>query len=162
MARKGKYAVVVGCGRMGSYIAHALSRGSWDVVVVDIDPQRFAELAPDFSGFTIEGDAVEMPTLEQAKTGAAALFVAASGRDSVNLMTSQIARRHFGVESVACTIHDPDLEALCRMVNVTPITPVTTTAENLLRAMGIDDRSPNDTPFRKRSRSNASVSENSR
>jgi len=136
---RGVYAVVVGCGRLGLYLAGALSEGGCSVVVVDIDSSRFLDLGAGFSGFTIEGDAIELATLEQSKTGKADIFIAATGSDSVNLMVSQIARTIYGVKKVATRIYDPALEPQCRRADLLPISTVTTAAVSVLRALGLQE-----------------------
>jgi len=135
----GVYAVVVGCGRLGLYLASALSESGCSVVVIDIDGSRFRELGAGFSGFTIEGDAVELATLEQSKPEKADIFIAATGSDSVNLMASQIARSIYRVKKVATRIYDPALEPLCRRADLLPISTVTSAAGSVLQALGLQE-----------------------
>lgn len=139
MQSRGKYAVIVGCGKLGAYLAGALSECGCSVVVIDCDIGRFAELSTGFSGFTLEGDAIEFATMEQAKIGQAGLFFAMTGSDSVNLMTSQIARKYYNVAKVATRIYDPELEGFCRHMGLIPILPVTVTAEALLHTLGFEE-----------------------
>ena len=133
-----KYAVLVGCGNLGRFLAGTLSEAGWSVVVIDRDAERFSELSPGFSGFTVEGDAVEFSTMQKAKTEHADLFLATTRSDSVNLMTSQVAREFFHVESVVTRISNPELEPLCRSRGLVPVSPVSVTADALLQAIGLE------------------------
>jgi len=139
MKLRGKYAVIVGCGKLGAYLAGALSESGCSVIVIDRDSERFAELSTGFSGFAIEGDAIELATMEQAKTGQADLFLATTGSESVNLMTSQIARKYYNVAKVATRIYYPELEGFCLRLGLIPILPVTTTAGTLLHKLGFEE-----------------------
>ncbi|MFH1091950.1 MAG: NAD-binding protein, partial [Pseudomonadota bacterium] len=43
-----RYIVIVGCGRLGSYLANRLSREGHSVVVIDPNDSTFDDLSPDF------------------------------------------------------------------------------------------------------------------
>ncbi len=135
MKVKGRYAIVIGCGRLGAVIAEALSAAGCSVTVVDRDPARFGELSPEFSGFVIEGDATQLSVLEQAKCEDAHIFLAVTGDDNVNLMASQAARRKYRVLKVAASIKNPNLEAMLRRAGIIAVSPVSLTAKNILDAV---------------------------
>lgn len=130
MESKNSSAVIIGCGRLGGYLAGALSESGYSVVVIDRDADRFGELPASFSGFTVEGNADEFATLQRAKVGSAQIFAAVTDSDSVNLMTAQIARRLYRVPSVASRVYDRELEDFCRKQEIVPILSVTVEAES--------------------------------
>jgi trk system potassium uptake protein TrkA len=134
--RENPYVVIVGCGKLGAFLAEAFSEDGCSVVVIDREGSRFAELSSAFSGFTIEGSAVELPTLEQAKTDQADVFVAATGSESVNLMTSQIARVRYKVPKIASRIYSQQLEEFCRGKGIIPIPAVSVEAASFLKILG--------------------------
>ena len=70
------YIVIVGCGRLGSYLANQLSRSGHSIVVIDANENTFLELSPDFSGFRITGDATQIAVLREAKLKQADVFFA--------------------------------------------------------------------------------------
>lgn len=135
MRNESRYAVIVGCGRLGAFLASSLSEQGFSVVVIDRDGDCFAELSAGFSGFTIEGDAGEFLTLQRAKVDRARIFVAATGSDSVNLMSAQIARVRYAVPYVASRIYDRDLEDFCRSLDVFPMRAVAIEAESFLHTI---------------------------
>lgn len=139
MRTKNSHAVIVGSGRLGAYLAGSLSESGYSVIIIDRNADAFAELPTGFSGFTIEGNAVEFATLKRAKVDAAVLFAAVTGCDSVNLMTAQVARALFGVAAVASRVRDRELAEFCRELDIVPVPSVAIEAERffaILRDQG--------------------------
>lgn len=127
------YTIIIGCGRLGSFLANRLSSKGNSIVVVDIDAGAFATLAPDeFSGFTVEGDATELATLKQAKIDKADVVIGATHDENVNIMAAHIARNKFKVPKVLVRILDPNKESFCRAIGVECICPTTITAEKMI------------------------------
>ncbi|HUX20370.1 MAG TPA: NAD-binding protein, partial [Spirochaetia bacterium] len=134
--KRNGYSVIVGCGELGARLAGAFSESGQSVVIIDRDSERFSLLPPGFSGFTLEGDAVELLTLQRAKTGQASIFVATTESDSVNLFTCQTARTYYEVPTVACRIYDPELEEICRTKGIIPIPSIAVEAESFMALLG--------------------------
>jgi trk system potassium uptake protein TrkA len=129
---KRQYVVIVGCGRFGSYLANRYSRDGSSVVVIDPNPDSFAALSADISGFTIEGNAFEYAVLRQAKTGKADLLVAASEKDSTNLFCAHVAKTHFRVPEVVARVYDPELARMYEGTGITTVSPLLIAAERFL------------------------------
>ncbi len=49
------HVVIMGCGRVGSTLAHSLESRGHSVAVIDQDPDAFRRLGPDFAGITVTG-----------------------------------------------------------------------------------------------------------
>lgn len=116
------YAVVVGCGHLGSRVASHLSAAGHEVVVVDRDQASMGLLAPEFSGYRILGDGTDLEILAKAKLSEATLAVFATDDDNVNLMLGLRARVLDDVARVVVRLGDPskkelfagsDLEVVC-------------------------------------------------
>lgn len=116
--------VVVGCGRVGSLAAGLLSGRGAEVVVVDRDEDTFKSLSPEFSGFTVTGDASELAVLREAGVGDAEVLFAATDSDTLNLMVAQVARERFGVRRVVARIFLPEWEATYADLGIVAISPV--------------------------------------
>ncbi|HEX3650201.1 MAG TPA: NAD-binding protein, partial [Pseudonocardiaceae bacterium] len=50
------HVVIMGCGRVGSSLAHALERLGHSVAVIDKDEQAFRRLGADFHGTYLVGN----------------------------------------------------------------------------------------------------------
>ncbi|AMV70943.1 hypothetical protein JCM30471_27630 [Desulfuromonas carbonis] len=131
-----QYVVVVGCGRLGSLLAGQLSQVGSSVVVIDREEAAFALLAPEFSGFRITGDAVEMEVLQAAKVHKAGCLLAVTEDDNVNLMVAQVAHEVFKVPRVMARVFDPRRETIYREFGIETVSPTKLSAEALLAALG--------------------------
>jgi trk system potassium uptake protein TrkA len=129
------YIVIVGCGRVGSYLANQLSRDGHSVVVIDRDEGTFENLSADFSGFRLEGEATEMAVLKQAKLRNADVLIATTHQDNVNLMVAQAARKVFSVPQVVARVYDPRREQVYAQLGIETICPTTVAAELFLKAV---------------------------
>lgn len=130
---KNLYIIIIGCGRLGSFLANKLSNEGHSVVVIDINSHSFDALAPDqFSGFQLEGDATELATLKQAKLDKADVFIGATHDENVNIMAAQIAKDTFGVPKVLVRIVDPGKESFCLAMGLECICPTIIAAEKIM------------------------------
>jgi trk system potassium uptake protein len=128
------FIVIVGCGRLGSYIANKLSLFGHNLVVIDINIAAFDALEAQFSGFQIEGDAVEFAILKQAKLEKADLVIATTERDNVNLMVAQIAKKIFKVPQVMARVFDPKSAQVYRDLGIEGICPITLAGDLILKS----------------------------
>jgi trk system potassium uptake protein TrkA len=130
------YIIVIGCGRLGSFLSNRLSNEGHSVVVIDINANTFDALTSDqFSGFRIEGDATELAVLKQAKVDKADVVIGATHDENVNIMAAQIAKNTFHVPKVLVRILDPNKESFCRNVGIECICTTSIAAERMIRAV---------------------------
>jgi len=133
---KNLYIVVIGCGRLGSFLANRLSSEGHSVVVIDVNSNAFDALTVDqFSGFRVEGDATELSILKQAKTDKADVVIGATHDENVNIMVAQITKNRFNVPKVLVRILDPNKESLCDAIGVECVCPTRITAEKMITAL---------------------------
>lgn len=133
--KKNLYIVIVGSGRVGSYLANQLSRAGHSVVAIDRSESSFNQLSSDFSGFRVGGDATQMAILKEAKLGNADVLIATTQDDNVNLMVAQIAREIFHVSKVLARVYDPKREDLYAHLGIETICPTSVASEMFLRAI---------------------------
>lgn len=129
--KKSLYVIIVGCGRMGSIVANYASAEGHSVVVIDKDEKAFELLSPDFSGFTIHGDATEVENLKAAKAESADVFLALTNDDNTNFMAAMIAKYVFGIKKVVARVYDPDNYQLFQDFEIHSISPILLMAEAL-------------------------------
>lgn len=131
-ADRSLFVIVVGCGRLGTYLADHLSHEGHSVVVVDTSGDAFANLSTEYSGFKVEGDATELAVLKQAKIDEADIVIGATHNDNVNLMIAQIAQKIFRVPRVVARVFEPQREELCHALGVATICPTTLAGDGIL------------------------------
>ena len=115
--------VIMGCGRVGAELAHLLDAEEHKVTILDIDPDSFDKLAPNFHGTALLGDATDEEALAKANIAEADAFVAVTREDDKNAMAAQIAKQIFNVPKVICRIYDPLREEFYESLGLEGISP---------------------------------------
>ncbi|MFW6457835.1 MAG: potassium channel family protein, partial [Halodesulfurarchaeum sp.] len=99
--------IIVGGGRVGRALATRLENSGEFVVIVEQDEER--KVMAEDHGFTvIHGDGTEGADLRQAGIENAKVVVAATGKDDVNLLVSQIAKTKFGIADLYAKVNEPE------------------------------------------------------
>jgi len=135
MSSENLFIFIVGCGRLGSFLANRLSSKGHSVVVIDIRDSAFDALSAEFSGFRMVGDATEFTVLKEAKIKEADVFIATTRDDNVNLMVSQIAKNIFHVPKVMARIFDPKRESIYKDFDIEAISPTLIAVELFLESI---------------------------
>jgi trk system potassium uptake protein TrkA len=130
--------VVMGCGRVGSGLAHQLEERGHSVAIIDRNPQAFRRLGPDFNGLQVTGIGFDRKTLTKAGIEKAAAFAAVSSGDNSNIISARVARETFGVGHVVARIYDPKRAAVYERLGIPTVATVPWTTDQLLRALLTD------------------------
>jgi trk system potassium uptake protein len=107
--------IVVGAGKVGTYIAADLLANGNDVTIVEQSSERHDKLKDraDLAGVAwIVGDACEVSQLATARPEDADAFVAVTGDDEDNLVASLLAKQEFAVPKVLARVNHPANEWL--------------------------------------------------
>lgn len=99
--------VVVGAGEVGFHLAQRLSEEHQDVVVIEADPAQADHAAQQLDVQTVVGNGASLSALEQADVPSAAMLLAVTSRDEVNLIACLAAKR-LGVPYTVARISNPD------------------------------------------------------
>ncbi|TYB31432.1 MAG: TrkA family potassium uptake protein [Candidatus Mcinerneyibacterium aminivorans] len=102
------FILVIGCRRTGSKLAGILSQKGHDIVILDKNPEKFRRLSLEFSGFKIEGDALEHDILKKAKITDVDLLIITTGNDKINYFLAQLAKTEFEIDDIYVRIKDPE------------------------------------------------------
>ncbi len=129
------FVVVVGCGRVGSAVAHDLIEDGHDVNVIDQNAEAFGRLGEDFPGNFVQGPALEISVLRAAGIERADAFVAATDGDNTNIVIAQIARERFSVPCVIARVLDPYRAAFYAQRGLTTICPTRTAIDLMGEAL---------------------------
>ena len=125
----------MGCGRVGSTIAHSLENAGHSVAVVDQSAESFRRLGPDFSGRTVTGVGFDRDTLIEAGIEEADAFAAVSSGDNSNIISARVARETFGVDNVVARIYDPRRAEVYTRLGIPTVATVRWTADEMLRRL---------------------------
>jgi trk system potassium uptake protein TrkA len=127
--------VIMGCGRVGSTLAHILEDRGCSVAVIDQDPDAFRRLGSSFKGRKITGVGFDQTVLEEAGIREAGAFAAVSSGDNSNVIAARVARESFGVERVAARINDPRRAEVYQRLGIPTVATVRWTADQMLRRL---------------------------
>jgi trk system potassium uptake protein TrkA len=129
------HVVIMGCGRVGSTLAHSLVDLGHTVAVIDQDPGAFRRLSPHFAGRRVTGAGFDRDTLAEAGIGDAGAFAAVSSGDNSNIIAARVARENFGVENVCARIYDPRRAEIYQRLGIPTVATVRWTADQMLRRL---------------------------
>jgi trk system potassium uptake protein TrkA len=128
--------IIVGAGAVGSYLAERLSSGGEDVVVIEDDEGRAAELQDSIDALVLRGNGASTALLEEAGVEKADLLIAVSNSDGANVLACFTARE-LGVTTTVARIEDPEIrEGADRLGVDVVIDPSATAAEELSAIVG--------------------------
>lgn len=131
-------AIVIGCGRIGSELAHSLFRRGDKVVVVDLDAAAFGNLPADFRGRTLRGDVLNPDVLQRAGIEEADALAAVTPSDTVNAVVAHTARVIFDVSNIAVRNFDPNRRVLHEAFGLQVISPSAWGAQRIEELLSID------------------------
>jgi trk system potassium uptake protein TrkA len=127
--------VIMGCGRVGSTLAHNLEARNHSVAVVDQNADAFRRLGPDFHGTTVTGIGFDRDVLRQAGIERADAFAAVSSGDNSNIISARLARETFGVSRVVARIYDQRRAQVYERLGIPTVATVRWTADRIFRQL---------------------------
>ncbi len=113
------YIIVVGAGTVGYGLALELqSMGDHEVVLIDRDRARAADLREELGEMVVHGDGTEVVFLETVGARRADLVIAVTGDDGANLVACQVAKHWFKVARAVARVNNPRNERLFRLLGI--------------------------------------------
>lgn len=122
-------AVIVGCGRVGAFVASELD-GEHAVTVIDWSPTAFDRLSNDFAGETIVGNGIDVDVLKLGQAHVSDVFMALTDSDNTNLTAAQIAHT-MGAGRAIARVYDPQRSEIYEELGLTPVSPTILGAQRL-------------------------------
>jgi len=127
--------VIMGCGRVGSTIAHILEEQDHSVAVIDQNPDAFRKLSAGFKGSKVTGVGFDRDVLIEAGIERADAFAAVSSGDNSNVIAARVVRESFGVGRVVARIYDPRRAEVYQRLGIPTVATVRWTADQMLRKL---------------------------
>ena len=127
--------VIMGCGRVGSTIAHILEEQEHSVAIIDQDPEAFRKLSVSFKGSKVTGVGFDRDVLIEAGIERAEAFAAVSSGDNSNVIAARVVRESFGVSRVVARIYDPRRAEVYQRLGIPTVATVRWTADQMLRKL---------------------------
>jgi trk/ktr system potassium uptake protein len=117
--------LIMGCGRVGSELSHALGAAGHEVTVIDKREAAFDKYPPGEHARTIVGLGFDRDVLEEAGIREADAFIAVSSGDNSNIVSARVALEHFHVPKVVARIFDPRRAEIYERLNIPTVATTT-------------------------------------
>ncbi len=122
MPMKNKF-LIVGAGKLGSYIANSLSLSGYDVIVIDKNKDKIEFLPITYSGLTCVGDATLVDTLENNNINTCKCIICLTDDDNTNIFIGHLAKVFFEVPNIFIRLNDPKKNVLVDNLGIKTISP---------------------------------------
>ena len=127
------HVVIMGCGRLGSTLAHKLDSIGYSVAIIDQNADAFRRLNADFSGRTITGIGFDRDVLRAAGIERADAFAAVSSGDNSNIISARLARETYGVPRVVARIYDSQRALVYERLGIPTVATIRWAADRMIR-----------------------------
>ena len=127
------HVVIMGCGRLGSTLAHKLEAQGHSVAVIDQNADAFRRLGAEFSGTTVTGIGFDGGVMRSAGIERADAFAAVSSGDNSNIISARLARETFGVARVVARIYDQRRALVYERLGIPTVATVRWAADRMVR-----------------------------
>ena len=123
----------MGCGRLGSTLAHKLDARGHSVAIIDQNSDAFRRLGAEFSGITVTGIGFDREVLHQAGIERADAFAAVSSGDNSNIISARLARETYGVSRVVARIYDARRALVYERLGIPTVATIRWAADRMVR-----------------------------
>jgi trk/ktr system potassium uptake protein len=127
------HVVIMGCGRLGSTLAHNLDGRGHSVAVIDQNADAFRRLGAEFGGITVTGVGFDRDVLQAAGIERADAFAAVSSGDNSNIISARLARETFGVSRVVARIYDARRAQVYERLGIPTVATIRWAADRMVR-----------------------------
>jgi len=115
------FVLVVGGGKVGYYLTKELIESGHEVVLMEKDRARAAQIVDELGSIVVAHDGCEGKYLKEAGAKRADIVAAVTGDDEDNLVICQMAKHHFDVPRTIARVNNPKNEELFRHLGVDEI-----------------------------------------
>ena len=112
------YIIVVGGGKVGTYLTQTLLNDGYEVLLIERSPDKVEGFTEQFGAVAIAGDGAEASTLAAAGAARADVVIAVTGEDEDNLVVCQMAKQKFQVGRTIARVNNPKNERLFRLLGI--------------------------------------------
>jgi len=105
------YIIILGGGRVGLTLTKLLINDGYDVTLIESNEDLSNDLASELDAWIINGNGTDTKTLENANIQDADFFIAATGFDETNLLSSVLVKNYkmpYEIPKVISRVSNPD------------------------------------------------------
>ncbi len=93
--------IIIGCGKVGLYLAEQLSEENHDIVMVDTSQERLNSISEDVDALRICGNGASIQVLLEADIKNADILIAVAESDELNLLSCLVAKQISACQTIA-------------------------------------------------------------
>lgn len=127
---KNKY-IVIGCSKLGNYIANALSMKGEDVVTIDKDQRRIDYLPITYTGLTYLGDGTDLEILEKADIKNAKCVLALTNDENTNIFIAHVCKVFYEVPNIIARVNSVTKSKLLTDIGIKTLSPFELSVEEI-------------------------------
>lgn len=127
------YALVVGGGLVGYYLARTLLKSGHEVTIIESDTATYNRIAQQVDCPVVLGDGSTTTVLEHAGAARADILCSVTNNDQDNLISCQMARLRFGVPKTIARVKNPKNETVMRRLGVDTTVSATSSLIDVIR-----------------------------
>lgn len=128
------YILIGGGGQVGYYLAKGLLEQGHEVLLLERDSRRVAQLSEELGSSVAQGDACEARVLSDVGTERADLVIAVTGDDEDNLVICQMAKARFHVRRTIARVNNPRNDELFNRLGIDLTVSPTRTILHMIEA----------------------------
>ena len=122
--------VVIGCSRFGATIASQNSKSGKYTAIIDINPKAFRKLDTDYSGYTIEGNAMDKDILAQSNIEKATEIDIMTNDDNTNIFLALLVLHYYKAPLIIVRLQDEKKASLLDDSRIKLISPALLSMNN--------------------------------
>jgi trk system potassium uptake protein TrkA len=146
------YVIILGAGRVGLTLTNLLINDGYDVTLIEKNEDLCNDAAAELDAWIICGNGTDTKTLEEANVQDADFFIAATGYDETNLLSSVLVKNYkkpYEIPKVIARVSDPNNQEAFKKVGIDEVISPEITAANLLQKIIINPHVADLTAFGK-------------
>lgn len=99
---------IAGAGEVGKHLSKILAYDNHDIIVIDVEEQELTQLSNHLDILTIQGSALSLSVLQEAKASECDLFIAVTHFPEMNVASAVLAKK-LGAKKTLARVRDPQL-----------------------------------------------------
>lgn len=123
--------VIVGAGRIGYNLAKRMV-DDHDITVIEKDKESWLKIDDELDCYAIKGSGTNTKILEEADVSKSDFFVATTGNDEVNLLSSVYAKES-GVKTIVSRLNNMEHEEIFKKLNIRVVNPENSAMRHIAR-----------------------------
>lgn len=125
--------IIVGAGRVGYNLAKSMAEDH-DITIIDKDKEKCENISDTLDCYVIHGSGTNTNILKEADIRKADFFVAVTGNDEVNLLSSVYAKDH-GVKKIVSRLNNMEHKDIFKKLKIKTVNPETSATRFIARTI---------------------------